>query len=293
MKTLQRKRQRVERAVCELIPWSIQRVAGVILLPKVTFYSLFVKFADIIRCAMKRIMLILMSFAAIVQLSARDVIRLDRDWRFFNLRDGSSDKAQSVNLPHTWNADALSGRDDYFRGVCNYMKDVTIPAEWSGKQIYLRFSGVGTVTDLIVNGRYVGEHQGGYSAFTFNVTQYLKFGAPNTLWVMVNNAPRTYVLPVAGDFNVYGGIYRDVELIAVNPAHIAVGHYGASGVYVHQKNVLPQRAELETTVNVEAPAATAVTVGVTVLSILSVLMYAAVVLLEKGLMRHWRATVSE
>ena len=68
------------------------------------------------------------------------------------------------------------------------MKDIAVPKEWAGRRIFVRFGGAGTVADLIVNGRYVGEHRGGYSAFTFDLTDYLKYGENNSLWVIVNNA---------------------------------------------------------------------------------------------------------
>ena len=171
--------------------------------------------------------------------------------RFFSYSEGSSDRAQNVNLPHTWNNDALGGKNDYFRGVGNYMKDIQVPLEWRNKRVFIRFSGAGTVTDLIVNGRHVGEHRGGFGAFTFELTGYLRYGEQNLLWAIVNNAPRLDVLPMAGDINIYGGLYRDVDLIVTEPSHIAVNHYGSQGVYVHQKSVSRERAELEAVVRID------------------------------------------
>ena len=69
----------------------------------------------------------------------------------------------------------------------------------------------------MVNGYHVGEHQGGYTAFTFELTRFLKYGQSNSLWVIVNNAPLMDVMPTAGDINIYGGLYRDVELIVTEP----------------------------------------------------------------------------
>ena len=184
---------------------------------------------------MKKAGILLVLLTACLGLPAREVINLNRDWRFFSYSEGSSDRAQNVNLPHTWNNDALGGKNDYFRGVGNYMKDIQVPLEWRNKRVFIRFSGAGTVTDLIVNGRHVGEHRGGFGAFTFELTGYLRYGEQNLLWAIVNNAPRLDVLPTAGDINIYGGLYRDVDLIVTEPSHIAVNHYGSQGVYVHQK----------------------------------------------------------
>ncbi|WP_419489948.1 glycoside hydrolase family 2 protein [Alistipes sp.] len=213
---------------------------------------------------MKRIWILIAGVFMLTQLSARDVININRDWRFFSHTEGSSDRAQGVNLPHMWNNDALSGRNDYFRGVGNYMKDIAVPKEWAGRRIFVRFGGAGTVADLIVNGRYVGEHRGGYSAFTFDLTDYLKYGENNSLWVIVNNAPRLDVLPTAGDINIYGGLYRDVELIVTDPSHIAVDDYASEGVYVHQKEVSREKADLETVVRVRGAAGKTLTVNLAV-----------------------------
>ena len=105
---------------------------------------------------MKKAGILLVLLTACLGLPAREVINLNRDWRFFSYSEGSSDRAQNVNLPHTWNNDALGGKNDYFRGVGNYMKDIQVPLEWRNKRVFIRFSGAGTVTDLIVNGRHVG-----------------------------------------------------------------------------------------------------------------------------------------
>lgn len=201
-----------------------------------------------------------------LQLGAREVIDIDNGWRFFYQYEGSSDHAQTVNLPHTWSTDALNGKQDYFRGVGNYMKELQIPKSWEGKRIYIRFGGAGTVTDLIVNGRHVGEHRGGYGAFVFDLTPYLRYGVSNSIWAQVSNAPQFDVLPTAGDLNIYGGLYRSVELIVTEQAHIAVEHYASSGVYVQQKSVLPDRAEIETVVRVEGASGQALKVDMSIVT---------------------------
>ena len=62
------------------------------------------------------------------------------------------------------------------------------------------------MANLAVNGRHVGEHRGGFTGFTFELTPYLRFGETNSIWVIVNNSPQMDVLPTAGDHNVYGGL---------------------------------------------------------------------------------------
>lgn len=200
---------------------------------------------------MKRTVLILIFLLATLGLAARETININRDWKFFSDSEGSSDRALSVNLPHTWNNDALSGKNDYFRGTGNYMKEIHVPLQWRNKRVFIRFGGAGTVTNLIVNGRFVGEHRGGFGAFAFELTSFLKYGENNSVWAIVNNASRLDVMPTAGDFNIYGGIYRDVDLLVCEASHIAVSHYGSDGVYVHQKSVSPVQADLETVVRID------------------------------------------
>lgn len=215
---------------------------------------------------MVRVVICIIALMLGLQLGAREVIDIDNGWRFFYQYEGSSDGAQVVNLPHMWSVDALNGKRDYFRGVGNYMKELQIPKSWEGKRIYIRFGGAGTVTNLIVNGRHVGEHRGGYGAFVFELTPYLRYGVSNSIWAQVSNAPQFDVLPTAGDMNIYGGIYRSVELIVTEQAHIAVDHYASSGVYVQQKSVLPDLAELEALVRVQGASGQMLKVDMSILT---------------------------
>src|SRR5205823_14718005 len=80
-------------------------------------------------------------------------------------------------------------------------------------------------TDLYVNGNLVGEHKGGYSAFGWDVTSLLTVGADNLIAVKVNNASDGNVAPLAGDYTMFGGIYRHVNLIATTQQHVAVQEF--------------------------------------------------------------------
>ena len=104
------------------------------------------------------------------------------------------------------------------------MRRLYIPADWASKRLFLRFDGVQTVADVFVNGYHVGEHRGGFTAFTFEITGRVKFGAENRLLVVVSNTFQNDVLPTSTEQNVYGGIYRDVDLILTD--RVAVSPYG-------------------------------------------------------------------
>lgn len=174
----------------------------------------------------------------------REVVLLNRSWKFTPGYETGKNIYTEVNLPHTWNSDALTGKADYYRGLGNYEKEVTIPQEWEGKKLFLRFKGVNTVANVFVNGKHAGEHRGGYTAFAMDITPLVKYGEKNTLWVRVNNAPQLDIMPLLGDFNMYGGIYRDVELIVTDPLHISLSDFGSYGVYVRQENVSREKADV-------------------------------------------------
>ena len=119
---------------------------------------------------MKRILLTLI-FAIVACVSqAREIYSLNDDWQFFYKHDMSSDNARVVSLPHTWNLDALAGQGTYLQTTANYSRSIFVPSEWSGKRLFIKFHGVQTIADLFVNGHHVGEHRGGWTAFTFEIT---------------------------------------------------------------------------------------------------------------------------
>jgi len=192
---------------------------------------------------MKKILLILCCIAGLVPTAAREVISLNGDWSFYFQFENGGDHARPVTLPHTWNTDALSGRSDYVRTRGNYERRIYAPAEWQNKRIVLRFGGVETVADLFVNGIHVGEHRGGHTAFAFDISKSLRYGAQNTVVVSVCNAPYSDVLPTSSEHNIYGGIYRDVDLMVLDPLAVSPLHYGSDGVLIHQAMVTRERVE--------------------------------------------------
>lgn len=192
------------------------------------------------------LMLLLLSTSVF---ASRKEILLNNDWNFRFWHQVQFKSEQRVNLPHTWNSgDALSGKQDYYRGVGNYDKKIYVEPEWKGKRLFLRFEGVNSIANVFINATHVGEHRGGYGAFVFEITDYVKYGAMNTVLVKVNNALQMDIMPLVGDFNFYGGIYRDVHLVITDPVHISLTDYASPGVYLIQKNVSKEKADIKTKV---------------------------------------------
>jgi beta-galactosidase len=188
---------------------------------------------------MKHLLISIIILSMAFQLRAeRTLINFNDDWTFRFSHNVTQKVGVRVNLPHTWNAqDALSGKPDYKRGIGNYEKSIFVPNEWKAKRIFIRFEGANTITNLLLNGKHVGEHRGGYTAFVFELTNILKYGENNTLWVRVNNAEQLEVMPLVGDFNFYGGIYRDVYLMLTDDVCISPLDYASPGVYLKQEKV--------------------------------------------------------
>ena len=135
--------------------------------------------------------------------SAREVFSLNDNWQFYFKLESSSDSARNISLPHTWNLDALAGQGSYRQTTANYSREIFIPAEWSSKRLFLKFYGVQSVADVFVNGHHVGEHRGGWTAFTFEITRHLDYGKDNSLLVVVNNSFQNDVLPTSSEVNFY------------------------------------------------------------------------------------------
>lgn len=197
---------------------------------------------------MKYVLIFLLTFSAYFQLMAeRTMINFNEDWTFRFSHNVTQKTGTRVNLPHTWNAqDALSGKSDYKRGIGNYEKSIFVPAEWKGKRIFIRFEGANTITNVLVNGKHIGEHRGGYTTFVFELTNNLKYGESNILWVRVNNAEQLEVMPLIGDFNFYGGIYRDVYLMLTDEVCISPLDYASPGIYLKQEKISEKEALVQT-----------------------------------------------
>jgi len=186
-----------------------------------------------------------------VAVSAREVVPLNSEWKFaFNPQGEGCEKSgfddaswAAVGLPHTWNAvDGQSG--SYARGNGWYRRKFSLPAGWKGRRVFLDVGAASLVAGAWVNGRFAGEHGGGFTRFRFDITGLLNPSGENVLAMRVNNDKDT-VIPLGGDFSKYGGLYRDVSLVAVGPAHIALRDFGSPGVYLTTGAISAQKARVD------------------------------------------------
>ena len=158
----------------------------------------------------------------------RQIINLNQLWQF----TGPEGKTIPVTIPHTWNnLDGQDGGNDYWRGTCIYRRTFAAPAfQKDSQQVWLEFAGVNASARVILNGREVCSHHGGYSTFRAEITGLL--AQENELTVEVDNSKSAQVYPQKADFTFYGGIYRDVRLIVLEKDHFAMDYLGSSGIRI-------------------------------------------------------------
>jgi len=164
------------------------------------------------------------AFAASDEL--RQTLNFNRQWSF-HLGDLSDAEAvafdyeawEPANLPHSFSMPYFAA-DRFYVGYGWYRKHFDVPAAWKDKRISLEFDGVFQVAEVFVNGQRVGEHKGGYTGFTIDITDAAKRGA-NVLAVRVNNVWNARLAPRAGEHTFSGGIYRNVRLVVTSPLYVA------------------------------------------------------------------------
>lgn len=146
-----------------------------------------------------------------------------------------------IDIPHTWNAiDGQDGGNDYYRGVCKYLKSFKkdeifgqcgISSEQEKDyEVWLELEGAAMMADVEVNGIHLIHHDGGFSTFRVNMTGVMQ--EENQILIQVDNSYTDKVYPQKADFTFYGGIYRDIKIIVVPKSHFALSYYGSQGIKV-------------------------------------------------------------
>ena len=165
----------------------------------------------------------------------RSILNINKNWTF--IKDMSEnpftlpENAEVVNIPHTWNGiDGQDGGNDYFRGSCCYVKKILKSVLPEGEKYFLEINGASSSADAYVNGKKLAHHDGGYSTWRVNMTSVLE--DENIITIIVDNAATEKVYPQTADFTFYGGLYRDVNIIAVPESHFDLEYYGAPGIQV-------------------------------------------------------------
>ena len=176
------------------------------------------------------------------------IINENNGWQF--CKESDLPDYVKVDLPHTWNAHDID--ITYERTRAWYKKSLYMDKAYKGKKIYLEFGAAGTMAELYINDIHVPyakydiygigndieyAHKGGFSKFRFDITDYVKCGEDNLVLVLVSNIAVTEIAPIRGDFNLQGGLYRDVQLVITNEVHVDMSDYGSCGLYLTPEKI--------------------------------------------------------
>lgn len=158
-------------------------------------------------------------------------IYLNDNWKFAgeyseSLLDREFDDTglETVRLPHTCKETPFHYFDEgIYQMVSGYRKVFRAPTEWKEKKILLTIDGAAHDSEVFLNGKKVGEHHCGYTAFTVDLSQHLLFGEENVLVVKVDSRENLNIPPFGFviDYMTYGGIYRDVYLEIKEPVYLS------------------------------------------------------------------------
>jgi beta-galactosidase len=196
---------------------------------------------------------------------ARLALPLNAGWRFKQASDlkgaegvqfDDSDWSQ-VTIPHTWNrignvGTERSPQSNNVQGTGWYRLHFTAPSAAKGSRYFLQFDAVGTIADVWVNGHYLGKHEGAFARFRLDATAAVHAG-DNLLAVRADNsrpqpgATTENLIPLSGDFFMFGGIYRSVTLLVTSATHIDLLDFGGPGVYARTLEIHPDTATVQVT----------------------------------------------
>jgi len=155
-------------------------------------------------------------------------INLNETWQFAKLPDGVFPAVvepawETVTLPHTWYKD-----DDQYHGLALYCRTVRVESGWT--KVYLEFEGADQSCRIFVNGEQIGEHRGAYARFRFPVPAAALKSGELRIEALLDNRISPDISPNFGDFTVFGGLYRNVNLLIMSDTHFDYGYYGTDGV---------------------------------------------------------------
>jgi hypothetical protein len=156
-------------------------------------------------------------------------------WRFFPDPDNRGEELgwqsihhatenwQEFKIPHTWNTMA---EYDSYEGIAWYRLVFDCPTQAEKGCVRLKFDAIFYLARIWLNGEFLGEHEGGYTPFEFDVSSLVRPSGKNFLAVRVDNRRATNRLPAhlfegrSYGWNNYGGIVREVRLILTSQVYL-------------------------------------------------------------------------
>ncbi|HTB98277.1 MAG TPA: glycoside hydrolase family 2 TIM barrel-domain containing protein [Terracidiphilus sp.] len=157
--------------------------------------------------------------------AGRAILPINRNWRYSpkateaaRARTFDDSKFERVTVPHTNQREPWHSFDEKsYEFVSVYRRRFKLPASAQGKRVFVDFEGVMTASTVWLNGAKLGEYKGGYTPFSFELTEHADFAGENVLAVEVDSSERADIPPFGYeiDYLTFGGIYREVALRVV------------------------------------------------------------------------------
>jgi beta-galactosidase len=180
--------------------------------------------------------------------AGRMVLPINRNWRFSptntpaaHAREFDDSHFTRVTVPHTnlrvpWH----SFDEKSYQFISTYRRRFRLPAAARDHRVFVDFEGVMTASTVWLNGVRLGEYKGGFTPFSFELTQHVDFDRENVLAVEVDSSERKDIPPFGNqvDYLTFGGIYREVSLRVVAPTYL-------ENIFAQPKDVLSGHPTLD------------------------------------------------
>lgn len=134
------------------------------------------------------------------------------------------EEMEKVRIPHTCEELPFHYfEESRYEMLCGYRRHLFAPESWSGKTILLTFEGMAHDAEVFLNGKRIGSHHCGYTAFSVDITGELIYGRDNILAVRLDSRESLNIPPFGYviDYMTYGGIYREVYVDVYENSYLA------------------------------------------------------------------------
>lgn len=175
----------------------------------------------------------------------RQIIPLNFEWQFGAFEEKhlnlAFDQLKHIDLPHqVVDLPMNHFNESLYEGVFTYVKSFVIDENFKHQLVKIRFEGVAHHAKVYIDQVFIGEHLGGYTPFEFDITSNITFGKVFNIMVICDTHEQPHIPPFGGsmDYLAYGGIYREVSLLIVDPSYIQdafVETDGSSDLRLHLK----------------------------------------------------------
>ncbi|MEJ5995717.1 sugar-binding domain-containing protein [Pedobacter sp. Du54] len=199
-------------------------------------------------------------FALITQLTfaqnQRSTYNFNPDWKVYvgdavgaEATDFDDKTWKGITLPYAWNEDEAFKKsiENLSTGIAWYRKRFSIPIGSADKKVFLEFEGVRQAGEFYLNGKFIGRHENGITAFGFDISNLIVEGKENVIAVKTDNS-WTYREKATNstyqwndkNFNAnYGGISKNVKLHITGKIFQTLGLYSTlktTGNYIYAKD---------------------------------------------------------